>query len=48
MIDFDLEFLTNEELASFFVEKEIIIIEKTNIINEFNQKHKKGRFNFLK
>lgn len=48
MIDFDLEFLTNDELAGFFHQKEISIIEKNNIINEFNQKHKKGRFNFLK
>ena len=48
MIDFDLEFLTNDELASHFHQKEISIIEKNNIINEFNQKHKKGRFNFFK
>ncbi|MBR0057874.1 MAG: glycosyltransferase family 2 protein [Methanobrevibacter sp.] len=48
MIDFDLDFLTNEELANFFHQKEISIIEKNNIINEFNQNNKKGRFNFFK
>lgn len=48
MIDFDLEFLTNDELANFFHQKEISIIEKNNIINELNQKHKKGKFNFFK
>ena len=48
MIDFDLEFLTNDELANFFHQKEISIIEKNNIINEFNQNHKQGRFNFFK
>jgi hypothetical protein len=48
MIDFDLDFLTNDDLANFFVKKEISIIEKNNIINELNQKTKKGRFNFLK
>ena len=48
MIDFDLEFLTNDELANFFHQKEISIIEKNNIINEFNQNNKKGRFNFFK
>ena len=48
MIDFDLDFLTNDDLANFFVKKELSIIEKNNIINELNQKTKKGRFNFLK
>ena len=40
-VDFDLEFLNNNELANLF-------IEKNNVINEFNQNHKKSRFNFLK
>ena len=40
-IDFDLEFLNNNEIANLF-------IEKNNVINEFNQNHKKSRFNFLK
>ncbi|WP_407415592.1 glycosyltransferase family 2 protein [Methanobrevibacter sp.] len=48
MIDFDLEFITNEELASLFVEKNAIIAEKNNIINEINHKDKKHRFNFFK
>ena len=48
MIDFDLEFLTKDELADFFSEKERTIIEKNHIINECNQKAKKHRFNFLK
>ena len=46
MIDFDLEFLTKDELADFFSEKERSIIEKNHIINESNQKAKKHRFNF--
>ena len=47
-IDFDLEFIINDELASFFVEKNASIAEKNNIINEINHKDKKSRFNFFK
>ena len=47
-IDFDLEFITNDELSSLFVEKNTIIAEKNNIINEINHKDKKSRFNFFK
>ncbi|WP_296884851.1 glycosyltransferase family 2 protein [uncultured Methanobrevibacter sp.] len=48
IIDFDLEFINDDELASLFVEKNAIIAEKNNIINEINHKDKKGRFNFFK
>ena len=39
-IDFDLEFITNDEIASLFA-------EKNNIINELNNKSKQKRFKFL-
>ena len=48
IIDFDLEFIIDDELASLFVEKNAIIAEKNNIINEINHKDKKSRFNFFK
>ncbi|MBR6023781.1 MAG: glycosyltransferase family 2 protein [Methanobrevibacter sp.] len=40
-IDFDLIFLNKQDIAN-------LLINKNNIINESNQKPKKGRFNFLK
>lgn len=40
-IDFDLIFLNKQDIAN-------LLIDKNNIINESNQKPKKGRFNFLK
>ena len=48
IIDFDLEFIIDDELVSLFVEKNAIIAEKNNIINEINHKDKKSRFNFFK
>ena len=39
-IDFDLEFISNNEIAGFFA-------EKNNIINELNNKSKQKRFKFL-
>lgn len=41
LIDFDLIFLNRDDIAN-------LLISKNNIINELNQKPKKGRFNFLK
>lgn len=40
-VDFDLIFLNKQDIAN-------LLIDKNNIINESNQKPKKGRFNFLK